>query len=380
MGSVGSAGAGGATGAAGIGAAEGGLLTGATDAATIATGNADKAALYGDAGYGAGMTGAETTAYDTGLAAGTAAAGVGAAGAAGAGALGGALGDAGTAALIKGGAALAGGLLQGETSKTALTEDATKRAALAKEVKDMGKFTPVGITTTFGTSSFVTDPVTGTITPSYTLSPAAQAYQDQLAGIASSGLEAGKGMMSLGQQYVGESPEAVRQRYITTQQALLTPQQEQSLAAIRANQANTGRSGLAFGATASGMAATNPEMAAYYNALAQSQNQLAANAETQYQNQVNFGTGLMGQATTPFSNAFTAQKSVETAGQQPLQMATDFAKTVSDAGARQGANYAAGMAPSLQSSYKANVNDPMATFLTGLSDSDLALWGLSKVK
>lgn len=41
------------------------------DAVTSAiAGNADKAALYGDAGYGAGMTGAETAAYDAGLAAG----------------------------------------------------------------------------------------------------------------------------------------------------------------------------------------------------------------------------------------------------------------------------------------------------------------------
>ena len=41
-------------------------------------GNADKAALFGDAGYGAGMTAAQTGAYDAGLAAGTAAAGAGA--------------------------------------------------------------------------------------------------------------------------------------------------------------------------------------------------------------------------------------------------------------------------------------------------------------
>jgi len=380
MGSVGSAGAGGATGAAGIGAAEGGLLTGATDAATIATGNADKAALYGDAGYGAGMTGAETTAYDTGLAAGTAAAGVGAAGAAGAGALGGALGDAGTAALIKGGAALAGGLLQGETSKTALTEDATKRAALAKEVKDMGKFTPVGITTTFGTSSFVTDPVTGTITPSYTLSPAAQAYQDSLGGLGTTALSSAKDIMSLGNKYIGESPEAVRKRYIDTQAALLQPGQEAELAKIRTNLTNTGRGGLSFGATSDGMAATNPELAAYYNSLAMTNRRLAADAESQYQNQVNFGTGLLGSATKPFTSVFDAQRGVETAGQQPLTMSTDFANTVATRGAAQGANYAAAMNPSLQSSYNAANYDPFATVLQGMSDSDLLAWGLSKIK
>lgn len=45
-------------------------------AGEVIAGNADKAAIYGDAGYGAGMTGAETAAYDTGLAAGAASAGI----------------------------------------------------------------------------------------------------------------------------------------------------------------------------------------------------------------------------------------------------------------------------------------------------------------
>ena len=54
-------------------------FTGAeASAAAAAAGNADKAALYGNEGYGAGMTGAETAAYDTGLAAGAGAAEAGA--------------------------------------------------------------------------------------------------------------------------------------------------------------------------------------------------------------------------------------------------------------------------------------------------------------
>lgn len=70
--------AGAAAAAAGAGAGA------ATDAA--AGGDPTRAALYGDAGYGEGMTGGETTAYDTGLAAGAAGAGAAGAGAAGTGA------------------------------------------------------------------------------------------------------------------------------------------------------------------------------------------------------------------------------------------------------------------------------------------------------
>ena len=65
-----------AAGSSGFGAA-----APATAGTTLASvGNADKLALYGDAGYGAGMTAAQTGAYDAGLAAGAAsAAGAGAA-------------------------------------------------------------------------------------------------------------------------------------------------------------------------------------------------------------------------------------------------------------------------------------------------------------
>lgn len=382
-------------------------------------------------------------------ASGAAASGAGAA-AAGAGAAGSGLltGNAITdAALIKGATSLAGGLLQGSTTKDALTSDATARANLAKEVKDMGKFTPVGITTSFGTSNFVTDPVTGAITPSYTLSPAAQAYQNALAGMTSQGLlqgqaqqtlasqylasqqgkpvqdlgstlmasQAGLPLTSLGQQYLGESPEAIRQRYVQQQAALLAPGQEQALAGIRTNLANTGRAGLSFGATSDGLAATNPELAAYYNSLANQQRQIAAGADQAAQQQAKFGAGLFAQGTgltqeqqvagaglygtglgltqkgqqfgqqlgntafTPFTSGFEAQRAVETAAQQPLTLSTDFANTVATRGAAQGANYASAMNPSLTSTYKASSMNPLADFLQSMSSDDLLALGLAKV-
>lgn len=281
--------------------------------------------------------------------------------------------------LVSGGLNLAGGLMQGETSKDALNQLAAQQKALAEKTLQMGKFQPVGVTTRFGTSSFTTDPVTGAITPSYTLSPEAKAYQDALSGMATQGLTAGQSLMNLGQGYIGESPEAVRNRYIQTQQALLAPQQEQTLAALRARQQATGRGGLATGATSDGLMATNPEMAAYYNSLAQTQRQLAANAETQYQNQVNFGTGLLGQATTPFTNVFGAQKGIELAAQQPLELSTNFANTVATRGAAQGANYATAMAPSLQAQYNANNYNPLATGLQGAASNPLTGYGLMKL-
>jgi len=285
-----------------------------------------------------------------------------------------------TAQLIQGGLGLAGGLLQGNTSQNALRDYSAQQAALAQKTLEMGKFQPVGMTSRFGSSSFTTDPVTGAITPSYTLSPEALAYQNSLSGLATQGLQGGQSMMNLGQQYVGESPDAVRQRYMSTQNALLAPGNEQALANLRNNLVQTGRSGLATGATsAGGMGATNPELAAYYNSLAQQQNQLAAGAETQYQNQVNFGAGLMGGAATPFNNVFNAQKGVETAAQDPLKMSTDFANTVATRGAAQGANYASAMNPSLQAQQQANSYNPWATVLQGAASNPAFAQGAASI-
>jgi hypothetical protein len=359
--------------AQGLGASQIASTLGATvPTSTAATGAGN---LFTEGGLAAGGAAAGTGAGGAAGAAGAGAAGV--AGAAGAGGL--TASQLATAGLISGGLNLAGGLLQGETSKDAATQLAAQQAALAEKTLQMGKFQPVGVTTRFGTSAFTTDPTTGAITPSYTLSPEAKAYQDALAGMGTQALTAGQGIMNLGQQYVGESPEAVRNRYLSTQRALLAPQQEQTLAALRNRQAATGRGGLAFGATSDGMMATNPEMAAYYNSLAQTERQLAANAETQYQNQVNFGTGLLGSATTPFTNVFGAQKGVELAAQQPLELSTNFANTVATRGAAQGANYATAMAPSLQAQYNANNYNPLATGLQGAASNPLTGYGLMKL-
>ena len=185
----------------------------------------------------------------------------------------------------------------------------------------MSQFRPIGITNTFGTSNFGYDSLGRLNSAGYTLSPQLKGYQESLAPMTGLGLKQGQTLMNLGESYLGESPEAVRQRYIKQQTSLLAPKREQDLAAIRNKLFQTGRGGLATGATtAGGLAATNPELAAYYNSIAQADAALAANAETAAQNQIKFGTGLLTGAYDPFKSGLTTQAAIEELGQQPLTL------------------------------------------------------------
>lgn len=231
-----------------------------------------------------------------------------------------------------------GGVLQGQTSK----EAAQKAAELARQsgasAAQMAQFRPVGTTTRFGTSNFQFDPTTGQMTAAgYTPSATTEAYQKALGQMTNQGLLQGQQIQGLAGQYLGESPEAVRQRYVQQQTALVAPQQEQALAGIRNRLFQTGRGGLATGATeAGGLAATNPEMAAYYNSLANQQRQIAAGADQAAQQQIQFGQQLAGQAYSPFTAGFGAQGAVETAAQQPLSLSQQLALQSAQSGANAG--------------------------------------------
>lgn len=196
-----------------------------------------------------------------------------------------------------------GGMLDGSPNVSGAYGGASAAQLAAAEA---ARFRPVGITTSFGKSNFEIDPKTGNlVSAGYTLNPQLQGLQTSLLGgyapslaqaqgVDTSQLQQGAGALyGLGQGYLGESPEAVRQRYISQQQALVAPENEQALAGIRNRLFATGRTGLATGGTTQGMAQTNPELAAYYNALARQQAQLAAGAEQAAQQQITFGQGLL---------------------------------------------------------------------------------------
>jgi hypothetical protein len=248
----------------------------------------------------------------------------------------------GNPSLIASGVGMLGSQQAGKSAQQAAQQTATA-----------GQFRPIGTTTRFGSSAFQFDPSGKLSGATYDLSPEAQAYQAQLSGMTSQGLMQGQQLQGLAGQYLGESPDAVRQRYVQQQQGLLAPQQEQQLAGIRNKLFQTGRGGLATGATeAGGMAATNPELAAYYNSIAQQNAQIAAGADTAAQNQIKFGQGLAAGAYEPFKAGFGAMGTVEQAGQQALGLGSELGGQASSA-ARATAPY----------QYQASAYNPTANYL-----------------
>jgi hypothetical protein len=223
-----------------------------------------------------------------------------------------------------------------------------------RQAAQAAAFRPVGMTSRFGTSQFTrgVDPATGIPyieSGGYTAAPELQALQNQLFGQFGQGLQLGdftagqymplagaaQSLFGFGAQQLGESPEIARQRYIQGQQAALAPMQEQTLAGIRNRLFQTGRTGLATGGTAAGgMQATNPELAAYYNALAQQQAQVSAGADAAVQaqqqagaNLFSQGAGLLGTLTSgqtaaysPLQNLLGLSGQVEGLAQQPYQL------------------------------------------------------------
>jgi hypothetical protein len=268
--------------------------------------------------------------------------------------IGGQIGGALAGSLVGGG----GGLSGAYGGASAAQQQAAQQAA------QMAQFRPVGVTTSFGSSNFDVDPTTGQLkSAGYTLAPQLQGLQTSLLGGYGSALQQAQGMdtsainqgaqslYGLGQGYLGESPDAVRQRYMAQQQALLAPENEQTLAGIRNRLFATGRTGLATGGTAAGnMAATNPELAAYYNALARQQSQLAAGAEQAAQQQIQFGSGLLtggaglqgtglqlqSAAYDPLKTQLGLGSSIEAMGAQALGLGSELGGRASTAGARAG--------------------------------------------
>jgi hypothetical protein len=262
------------------------------------------------------------------------------------------------------GGALAGSLVGGGDVSGAYGGASAQQQLAAQQAAQMAQFRPVGVTTSFGSSNFDVDPTTGQLrSAGYTLAPQLQGLQTSLLGGYGSALQQAQGMdtsainqgaqslYGLGQGYLGESPDAVRQRYIAQQQALLAPENEQTLAGIRNRLFATGRTGLATGGTAAGnMAATNPELAAYYNALARQQSQLAAGAEQAAQQQIQFGSGLLtggaglqgtglqlqSAAYDPLKTQLGLGSSIEAMGAQALGLGSELGGRASTAGARAG--------------------------------------------
>lgn len=226
-----------------------------------------------------------------------------------------------------------GGLLQAQTSKEAAQKAADLAIGGGQRAQQMAQFRPIGTTTTFGTSSFQVDPTTGQLTSAgYALSPQAQAIQDALMGATRTGLGDVSALQQLGRGYLATSPEQAAADWMQRQQAVLQPGRDVALSNIRNKLFQTGRGGLS---TAQGgqLGAANPELQAYYNALAQQDAQLAAEAQQQGRAATQFGQGLLSSAFEPTIAGLTASKALEALAQQPLGLSTQLAQQQSAANA-----------------------------------------------
>jgi len=258
-----------------------------------------------------------------------------------------------------------GSLLQSQESKDAAQKAASDITKATQTAQEAAQFRPVGMTTRFGTSKYTYDPVTGRMTSAgYQLSPEAKAAQDRLVGLAGRGLTqaeqaqqqfaplqtGAQNLFGLGNQYISQSPQDVAQNYINQQMQLLQPSREMELANLQNRLQQQGRAGLSV-AQGGSLGATTPELQALYNARAQQELQLAAQAQQAGQQNVLFGAGLLGQgaqamgnyyggqtqAYSPFTTALGQIQNLEAQAQQPLSMGASLAQQASAAGARSGA-------------------------------------------
>jgi hypothetical protein len=303
---------------------------------------------------------------------------------------------------------LLGPLIGTAGSVYASNQAANATTDAAAQAAQMAQFRPVGVTTRFGKSGFNYDENGKLIGAGYQVAPDVAAAREGLMGMAGTGLGQAQqiqayqptvnaqaaGLFNLGAGYLAQNPQDVAQNYMDQQQQLLAPGREQQLAQLSNQQQQRGRMGLATGATtagytanAPGLAASNPDFAAMYNARAQQDAQLAANAQTFGNQQVTFGQGLMtsglnlagsgfdlqNKALTPYTNYAQGAVNLENLGQNALTQGSALG-SASTAGATNAANIqntAAGQAAALQlqrnNAIVGGLTDPISQLISGLS-------------
>jgi len=167
------------------------------------------------------------------------------------------------------------------------------------------------------------------------------------------------------------------------QQDLLAPSRERSMAQLQNQLYQQGRGGLSVGATgmrpsgAAGFGAASPEMEAYYNAMAQQDAQLAANAQQAGQQNVAFGAGLLGSgsqlmsqyqagqvgALNPFTTYLGGGQEIESMGQQPLTLGAGLGGQAAAYGANAGRSLLIGGMGAAATQQQANAYNPFSESL-----------------
>jgi hypothetical protein len=316
------------------------------------------------------------------------------------------------AAAIIGGASLLGGSMQSRAAERGAQASAQAQLEAARIAAEAAKFRPVGVTTRYGSSNFQFNPQGYLTGAGYTVAPELQAYQDRLQALTGGALtqaemaqqqyeplqQGAQGLFGLGQQYLQQSPQQVAAQYIQQQQDLLAPSRERQYAQLQNQLFQTGRGGLSVGATglrpsgAGGLGATTPEMEAYYNALAQQDLQLASQAQQAGQQNVAFGAGLLGSgaglmgqyqagqvgALSPFSAYLGAGSTIESLGQQPLEMGSALGGRAATAGANVGQALLTGGLGAARTLQAASGQSGLGAALTGFANNPYVGYGLNQ--
>jgi len=302
---------------------------------------------------------------------------------------------------------------QADATRDAANASAAAQRDAARQAAEAAKFRPVGITTRYGTSNFQFDPSGYLSAAGYNVSPELKAYQDRLMGLTGGALDqaeraqqqyaplqtAATGLFGLGQQYLAQSPEQVAAQYMSRQQDLLAPSRERQMAQLQNQLFQQGRGGLSVGATgmrpsgAAGLGATTPEMEAYYNAMAQQDAQLAANAQQAGQQNVAFGAGLFGTgagmlgqyqagqvgALSPFQTYLGTGQSIEEMGQQPLTLGAGLGGQAAAYGANAGKSLLTGGMSAALTQQAAGGFSPEAGLYNAFAESPQFKSGINKL-
>ena len=292
---------------------------------------------------------------------------------------------------------------QASATESAANTSAAAQLEAARLAAEAARFRPVGITTRYGSSNFQMSPEGYLTGAGYNVSPELKAYQDRLSALSGGALTqaelagqqyaplqtAAGGLFNLGEQYLAQSPEQVAAQYMSKQQDLLAPSRERQMAQLQNQLFQQGRGGLSVGATgtrpsgAAGLGATTPEMEAYYNAIAQQDAQLATQAQQAGQQNVAFGAGLFGTgagmlgqyqagqvgALSPFTTYLGAGQTIESLGQQPLDIGAQLGGRAATAGGNVGQSLLQGGMSAAAARQGGQGFSPLAGLLQGVGSN-----------
>lgn len=222
----------------------------------------------------------------------------------------------------------------------------------------------------------------------YNISPELKAIQDRIMGQASAydasqyGA-ASQDVFNLGRGYLAKSPEAAAADWLALQRGLLAPGREQAQSTLQNQVFQSGRSGLGVGGTRSGYGAgqpglmqTNPEMAAYYNSIAQQDATLAAQADQYGQQRATYGLNLMNAAPGLFTAGYGPLQTqlglattMEQLGQSPLDISAQLAGRSATAGANVGSALLQGGLSAAKTQQIGNSYSPVGAGLMGAGNA-----------